>query len=279
MTTGVFLAVLAAALLHATWNALVKTGANKQTAVMILTTGQGMLSALALVWWPLPEAEVWPWLIASGVVHMLYQLFLAYAYEQGDLSRVYPISRGTAPLVVLLAGIFLLPDQIAVMEFAGVAVLGVGIVLMARGIFTDGESRKLLPFALGAACATAAYTLIDGIGARISGDPITFVGWVFLLSALFYLPAVLALKGPGVLRATSRTWGLGLVAAAASLVSYAVAVWAMTQAPIAIVAALRETSILFAVLIGWLLFGDRMNRSKALAAGLIVAGVMLTRLG
>jgi drug/metabolite transporter (DMT)-like permease len=132
--------------------------------------------------------------------------------------------------------------------------------------------------ALGSAAATAGYTLTDGLGARVWGEPVAYVAWLMILAALFYTPAVLALKGRAVLRADGRAWLLGLAAAAASFLAYAIAVWAMTRAPIPLVGALRETSILFAVLIGWLAFGERMDRGKILAAVLIVAGVALTRL-
>lgn len=278
MTIGVFIAVLGAALLHAGWNAIIKTGGNKQTTMMIFTVWQGLIGLAVVVWYPLPSVSVWPWLLASGVIHMFYQLFLAYAYEQGDLSRVYPISRGSAPLMVLAASAVFLTDHVTAIEYAGVAVLGLGIVLMAGGALTSGESRRLIPFALGAACATAGYTLVDGIGARISGDPFAYVGWILFLSAFFFVPAALALKGPSVAVAPWSVWKRGIIPAAASLAAYGVVVWAMTKAPIALVAALRETSILFAVLIGWLIFGEKMNAMKAGAAALIVAGVGLTRL-
>jgi len=112
LTLSVFLAVLGAALLHAAWNAIIKTGGNKQTTMMIFTVWQGLIGLCAVVWFPLPAWEVWPWLLASGVIHMFYQLFLAYAYEQGDLSRVYPISRGSAPLMVLVVGALFLDDVV-----------------------------------------------------------------------------------------------------------------------------------------------------------------------
>lgn len=278
MSLTVLLAVLAAALLHATWNAAIKTGANKQTAMLIMTVLQGALSILVVIWLPFPSADVWPWLIASGVVHMFYQLFLAYAYEQGDLSRVYPIARGAAPMIVMIVSLLILPDVVGPMEYAGVALLGLGILLMAGGALTSGESRKLIPFALGSAVATAAYTVIDGMGARISGDPITFVCWLLFMSAVFYVPVVVLLRGPRTLVAPLKSWGLGLFAATASVVAYAIVVWAMTVAPIALVAALRETSILFAVAIGWLWFKEPLGSQKALAATLIIGGVVLTRL-
>ncbi len=278
MTIGVFLAVLMAALLHAGWNAIIKTGLNKQTSMFLLSVGHALIGAGVAVFYPFPAPEVWPWLLASGLIHMAYQLFLAYAYEQGDLSRVYPIARGAAPMMVLAVSLLFLADTISAAEIGGILVLGAGIALMARGVLTNGESRRLLPFALGSALATAGYTLADGLGARVSGQPFAYVGWLMVLSAVFYTPAVIALKGRAVLRADARTWGVGMVAAAASFAAYAIAVWAMTLAPIALVGAMRETSILFAVLIVWRFFGERMDRGKALAAVLIVAGVMLTRL-
>ncbi|MCI2400472.1 EamA family transporter [Aliiroseovarius subalbicans] len=277
MTPVVLLAVLGAAFLHAFWNALIKTGGDKQTGMLMLTLGHAAIGAVVVSLRPLPAAEVWPWLIASGLIHMAYQLFLAYAYEHGDLSRVYPIARGTAPLIVAIVGAVVLSDVITGREYTGVAVLGLGILLMAQGVFRNDESRRLLPYALGSACATAGYSLVDGMGARVSGDPVTYVAWLLILSALFYTPVVLALHGRRVLANTPRGWALGGVASAASYVAYAVVVWAMTQAPIALVTALRETSILFAVLIGWVVFREPMQRGKLVAAGLIVLGVVLTR--
>lgn len=278
MSFGVFLAVLLAAALHAGWNALVKIGLSKQTSMFLLSAGHALIGAAVAAAHPLPAPEVWPWLLASGLIHMAYQLFLAYAYEQGDLSRVYPIARGAAPMIVLVVSLVFLADPLEPWDFAGILVLGLGIALMARGVFTNGESRRLLPFALGSAAATAGYTLADGLGARVSGAPVAYVGWLMILSAAFFTPAVVALKGRAVLRADARAWGVGLVAAAASFGAYAIAVWAMTLAPIALVAGLRETSILFAVLIGWAVFGERLDRTKALAALLIVTGAVLTRL-
>ena len=169
-------------------------------------------------------------------------------------------------------------DQITTHEFAGIVVLGAGILLMAHGVFTGGEQRKLLPFALGSAVATAGYSITDGMGARAAGDPILYVGWLMVVAGVFYVPVAIAINGTVMLRAPLRGWAMGLLAGALSLGAYCIAVWAMTKAPIAVVAAVRETSILFAVLIGWLVFGEKMTRSKGLAAVVIVAGVVLTRL-
>lgn len=278
MSVGVFVAVLVAAFLHALWNALIKLGVNKQTSMLILSLWQGVIGICVGVSQGLPIAAAWPWLIASGIIHMFYQLFLAFAYEQGDLSRVYPIARGAAPLIVVIFSLLALPDPVALMEYAGIAVLGLGIVLLARGAFASGESRRLVPYALGSACATAGYSIVDGLGARVSGDPVLFVGWLLFMSAVFYCPAILAIKGTSILRAPAKAWGVGFFAALLSLLAYGIVVWAMTLAPIALVTALRETSILFAVLIGWLVFGEKMNAGKAVAAALIIFGVLMTRL-
>ncbi|APX89405.1 peptide ABC transporter permease [Brevirhabdus pacifica] len=278
MTLLVFFAVLGAALLHASWNAIVKTGASKQSAMLVLTVGHALIGVIIAAFNPWPQPHVWPWLLASGLIHTTYQLLLAVAYEQGDLSRVYPLARGAAPLLVLVAGAVLLADTIAPAEVAGILVLGAGIVLMARGVFRNGESRRMVPFALGSALATAAYSMVDGTGARISGNAVSYVGWLLIFSAVFFVPVQVAIKGPSVLRMAPSALGWGLLASAMSYLAYAIAVWAMTQAPIALVTALRETSILFAVLIGWIAFGERMDRQKAIAAALILAGVVITRL-
>lgn len=278
MSLGIFSAVLFAALLHATWNALIKVGSSKMSGMFILTFVQGGIGLTIAMTRDLPESTVWIWLIASGVFHSVYKLFLAYAYEQGDLSRVYPIARGAAPMMVLVVSALLLSDVVEPSEYFGIVVLGLGILLMARGAFASGESRKLVPYALGSAMATAGYSLVDGLGARVSGDAITYVAWLFVLDAAFFSPICVALRGPSILRAPWRDWARGAAAAVASYGAYAIAVWAMTLAPIALVTALRETSILFAVLIGWIIFGDRMDRGKVIASCLIVGGVILTRI-
>lgn len=278
MTMVVFLAVLGAALLHAMWNALIKVGASRVGAMVIMSIGEVLIGVPIALSLPMIAPEAWPWVLAAGCTHFAYKFFLTYAYDRGDLSRVYPIARGAAPMLVALVGAFVLPDAVSSGQYAGIALLGLGILLMARGIFTGGEERKLLPFALGSALATATYTMIDGLGARISGDAVAYVAWVFVVDGIIFTIGMLILRGRSVIPRDGRAWAQGIAASGASYAAYAVSIWAMTMAPIAVVAALRETSILFAVLIGWLAFGERMDRMKALAAGLIVLGVIMSRL-
>lgn len=278
MTLGVFLAVLGAAFLHALWNALIKLGTSKVGTMVILSVIEVPIGlAVVAVSPPINPAAI-PWVIAAGCTHFAYKFFLTYAYDRGDLSRVYPIARGAAPMIVALVGGFILSDAISGRQYLAILVLGGGILMMARGVFAQGENRKMLPFALGSACATATYTMIDGIGGRISGAPGAYVAWVFVADGLIFTLGMLALRGASVLPRDRRAWLLGSAASFASYGAYAVSIWAMTLAPIAVVAALRETSILFAVLIGWLVFGETMDRTKALAATVIVAGVLLTRI-
>lgn len=278
MSFTILLAVLGAALLHATWNGLVRIGTSRVQAMMVLSAVQGGVGLVMAIGRPLPGAEVLPWLAASGLVHSAYKVFLTFAYEQGDLSRVYPLARGTAPLLVLIIGGLVLGEALAPMEVAGICLLGFGVLMLASGVFTEGESRRLLPFALGAAAATAGYSLLDGLGARVSGNAAAFVGWMFVLDGMIFAAAMTALRGAGSWPRTGPAWIVGSAGAMASYASYAIVVWAMTRAPIALVAALRETSIVFGVLIGWALFGEGMTKAKAISVVLITAGVVVTRL-
>lgn len=274
----VFVAVLFAALLHASWNAIIKTGADKVQGMLVLTLSHAAVGGVLAMFVPLPPVAAWGWLAGSVLIHAAYQSFLAFAYSHGNLSRVYPISRGSAPIFVLLYGFFFLPDVIRSAEYLGITLLGTGIIVMARGVFTSGESRRLLPFAFGAALATAGYTVTDGVGARVAGDATSYIAWLFLLSAPVFVPVCLILRGPSVLRISPAIWRSGAIGGVLSVVAYWIAVWGMTQAPIALVAALRETSVLFAVLIGILFFGEKGDFGKLLAALLIVSGIIITRL-
>lgn len=278
MSLFIFLAVLGAAFLHALWNGLVRVGASRVHAMMVLSAVQGGIGLAMALTRPLPGAEVLPWLLASGLVHSAYKCFLTFAYEHGDLSRVYPLARGTAPMIVLVFSVLALGEAMEPAEVLGICILGAGIAMLASGIFTEGESRRQLPYAFGAAAATAGYTLLDGLGARVAGDPTAFVGWMFVLDGLIFAAVMTSLRGASAWPRAPRSWAMGSVAAVASYASYAIVVWAMTRAAIPLVSALRETSIVFGVLIGWLAYGERMTATKWLSAALILAGVVTTRL-
>lgn len=278
MSIWILLSVLAAALLHASWNGLVRLGASRLQVMMVLSAAQGMIGLVLGLSEPWPGLPALKWIIASALAHSFYKAFLTYAYTHGDLSRVYPLARGTAPLVVLVVGSLFLGEGLRATEVAGICVLGLGILLLAGGVFTAGESRRLLPYAFGSAMATAAYTVVDGVGARVATGPVGFLGWVFVLDGLCFGATMLALHGRASLPPPGKVWAIGALGAAASYGSYSIVVWAMTRAPIALVSAIRETSIVFGVLIGWLAFGERMTPVKGLSALLIAGGVIITRL-
>ena len=277
MSIFVFISVMFAALLHAGWNALIKNGADKQAGMLLLTLGHAFIGLCFIPFFPVPTGQVWLWLLASGIIHAFYQLFLGFAYERGDLSRVYPIARGAAPMIVLVVSLLFGLDKLDFYDLIGASVIGIGILLMGLGIFNLDEDRKLIPLALGSAFATAGYSIIDGMGARLMGDAFAYVSWLLIFSAIFYVPVIFSIKGQSVFPKNRKQLSLGLLVGGTSFLAYAIVVWAMTQAPIAVVTALRESSILFAVMIGYFFFGDRMTFNKILAAVVIVIGILLTR--
>jgi drug/metabolite transporter (DMT)-like permease len=275
LTPAVFFAVLFAAALHAGWNALVKTGLDRFSSILFLGIVQGAIALVLLPFFGLPAPAAWPWVLVGSALHSGYKLALIRAYGHGDLSQVYPLSRGTAPLIVAVAGALFLGETLDGARIAAVVAIAVGIIAMAgRG----GLGRAGLFWALVTAGFTAAYTLADGIGARIAGSPSAFILTMVVLDGLIMLAYGLVARGPAGIAAMLPAWRPGAAAGAMSLASYWIAIWAFTRAPLAIVAALRETSVLFAMLIAafWLKEGLRPRRLAA--AGLILAGVVLMRI-
>ncbi|MCP5071920.1 MAG: EamA family transporter [Rhodobacteraceae bacterium] len=278
MTTFVFFAVMFAAVLHASWNAIIRHGKDKFQGIVLLSVGHFLIAVPMVLVFPFPPPQAWGWLAGSVVAHIVYKGFLTLAYQHGDLSRVYPIARGTAPMLVLIFGLFYLPDVLLNTQVAGIMLVGFGIFLLARGVFTNGEPAQLLPLALASAVGTAGYSIFDGMGARAAGSASSFIGWVFLLDAGTVILFGLARRGRSILPDTQRVWGLGVLSGAVSVAAYWIAVWAMTVAPIALVTALRESSVMFAVLIGVLFFKERADMGKLIAAGVIVGGIILIRI-
>jgi len=274
----VFFAVLGAALMHAAWNAIVKVGLDRFSSILLMSIAQGGIAACLLPLFPLPLAEAWPWVVGSALLHIGYKLFLIRAYEHGDLSQVYPLARGTAPLIVALVGAAFLGETMTGGKWAAVLAIALGVILMSRnGGGLERLSRTALGYALGTACFTAAYTLVDGVGARIAATASGYTLWMFSLDACGMTAVAAATRGAGALRRLAPAWRSGVTAGALSLGAYWIAIWAFTLAPLALVAALRETSVMFAMLIGVFLLGERANSWRWLSVGLILAGVVLMR--
>lgn len=275
----VFLAVLAGAAMHAGWNALVKTGLDRTTSIFLLAFIQGAISLALLPFFAIPLPASWPWIAVSALLHTGYKIFLIRAYEHGDLSQVYPLARGSAPLIVALVGVFVLAEAMTLPKFAAVCAIGLGVMLMSSKLGSaEAMPKKALAYALGTALFTASYTLVDGIGARISGTASGFTLWMFVGDGVLMTLYALFVRGRGLFSAVRGNLVSGTAAGALSLGSYWIAIWAFTLAPIALVAALRETSVLFAMLIAVFVLGENASLQRWLAAGVILAGIVLMRL-
>ena len=274
----VFLAVLAAAVMHASWNVLVKLRLDRFLSLCLIQTLMGVMGIGMLALFPWPSAASIPYAVTSGLLHLGYFLFLARSYRTGDLSQVYPIARGAAPLLTLAITATFLHEEINLMGGAGVAVLVMGIwavsLMGQRGLRLDGLT---LFFAIGTSVFVAAYTIVDGMGGRISGNPSGYAGMVFVFDAVFLSIAALAMRGPGIVRQVAPYWKTGIVGAVLSVGAYWIAIWAMTKAPIASVAALRETSILVVMLLSMRVLKETVTLSRLGGAVLIVIGAALIR--
>ncbi len=284
MSWSIVFAVLCGALLHASWNAVVKSSGDK-TADTALVQFMGTLAALPLMLWlgP-PRAESWPFIAASLLLHVGYYIALAGAYKHGELGLTYPIMRGFAPLLVALASVAVVGEAPSAAAWLGIVGITLGVAMV--GLAHPGEAlhhRKALMFAFANAAIIACYTLVDGLGVRVSQDALRYVLTLFVLDGLPYPLLVAWQRGPegrrALLRYARGRWPVATVAGVASAVSYAIALWAMTKAPVASVAALRETSVLFAVMLGTVMLKERFGVQRALGAAVIVAGVVALRVG
>jgi len=267
--THVLLIVLFAAILHASWNAIVKSGSDKRLEAAMVAAGAGLVAAVILPFLPLPTAASWPWLAASVVIHQLYFVMVAAAYRAGDMGHTYPLMRGSAPLIVALASAPLLGESLTATSWAGIGLICGGILLLA--LHGRANHRATL-IALGNALVIALYTLVDGTGVRLSGHALSYVLWLHLLTGV--PPLIwLWMRNAAVVKTQIQTRvALMLAGGLCTVGSYGLALWAMTQAPLANVAALRETSVLFAVAISALILREG-NGLRRLATGvLVVAG-------
>ena len=281
LSPGVVALVLLAALLHASWNALVKSGQDR-VATMALVIGVGGLIGLAgLPFVPLPAPAAWPWLLLSVLLHQTYFATLLLAYRTGDLSQVYPVARGAAPLLVALGAWLLADEALSPAETLGVAIVSLGIVSLAwrRGLRPSGEWPALC-FALLTAGSIGLYSLADGLGVRSAGHALSYILWLFALQAVPFLAFVAWRHGKALRRVDRATLRAGLIGGAIAMAAYGCVIWAFSQGPMAHIVALRETSVLIAAALGaWLLkepFGPRRIAASAVVAGgavLLNAGV------
>ncbi len=279
MTTTVFLAVIGAAILHASWNALVKGSADKLVSLSAVMLGHTPFAVVAVLMSPPLASEALPFLAAGILLHLGYQLFLLYSYGAGDLTQVYPIARGSAPLIVVMVSITVLGVTLERIELFAVFIIGIGIVSLALVRRADGlRNGKAAMFALITGCFIAGYSIVDGMGARAGGTSLGYFGWLAIGNSLA-LGAIIAVRAP---QTYGKLWrgshSLFWLGGGASFIAYAIVTWAFTQAPIALVTALRETSIVFALLIGVFFLKERLDLIKVLSTMTVLIGAALLRL-
>lgn len=296
MPFDVFLVVLAAAFLHAGWNTLLKLRNRPATSApaldpllstLLLGMAASLIALIALPVTGLPAPASWPYALASAIIHIAYYLLVGAAYRAADLSAVYPITRGAAPMGSALLAFALLGERLSLQSWAGVACISLGVAgLATMALRRGGLTWTGFGFAIGNAGIVMLYTLVDGQGARLSANPAGYAMLLEVLCGPMLLPCLLlVLRGNGPLPAAALAalsegrWWKALLGASMSIAAYAAALWAMTRAPIGAVAAMREVSVLIGVLLGALVLRETVGPPRWIAAAVIVAGAMLVRLG
>jgi drug/metabolite transporter (DMT)-like permease len=276
----VFGAVLVAAACHASWNALIKIRLDPFLAIVLISALAGIVALPLLFFVPVPPAAAWPWLIASVITHVGYYVGLSSAYRLGDMGQVYPIARGTAPLMTAAGGALLVGENFSLVGWAGIVGLTSGVFLLSLRASGDLAhlNRRAVGFALFTAVTICCYSLVDGIGARTAGNAHGYALWLFVIDGAFITAIAIAWRGTGSIPEMARYWKSGLIGGVLSLVAYWIVIWAMTVAPIALVAALRETSVLFGAVIAVVILKEPLRATRIVAAVLIVIGITLIRL-
>jgi drug/metabolite transporter (DMT)-like permease len=279
MANLVFLAVLFAAVCHAGWNALIKVGLDPLSSLTVITFGAAIVAAAGLPFIGVPAATSWPWLVVSALIHLLYFGALIEGYRTGDLGQVYPIARGSAPLMTAVASLLFVGEALSVVSWIGITTLAGGVLLLSArgGRELARVDKRAVGFALITAITICAYSVVDGIGARLSQNPEGYVLWLLVADAIVFAPYALWRDHASIAKAVRLFWMRGLIGGALQALAYGIALWAMTVAPIAIVAALRETSVLFGAAIAVAVLKEPLRPVRIGAAMLIVCGLVLIR--
>lgn len=276
MTINVFCILLFAALLHASWNAIVKASGDKMYAAISVSGSAAVIALLLLPFAPQPTLASAPYLLLSSALQVVYTVLVAKTYQVSDMSQTYPLMRGTAPLLVAIVSVVFLGDHLSPLAWSGIGVICLAILAMAYN--GRASSRRGVVLALINACFIAGYTLVDGTGVRLSGSALGYTLWSFLMNGSCLLGWATIARRREVSRYLRQHWHKGLLGGVSTMGSYGLALWAMTQAPLAVVAALRETSILFGALIAFVLLKERVIPLRIAAACGIAAGAILLRL-
>ncbi|MDD5169406.1 MAG: SMR family transporter [Syntrophales bacterium] len=279
MPLEVVFLVLFGAALHAGWNALLKAESDNLLNTTLIVAGSAVVAGVFLPFVPFPLPACRPYLAASVLIHILYFIFLIMAYKRGDMSLVYPLMRGIPPVLTAVAAAFLFNEMLAWKGWLGVLLVSGGALLLAADHrLSQGFRLAPIVIALANALVIVIYTLVDGQGARLSGHAFSYTGWMLFLTACLFFLALPAIYGYQVLFGVAKAWRKSLIGGGCTFASYGIALWAMTVVPIALVAALRETSILFGVALAVFTLKERLTRLRLLSVALITAGVVAIKL-
>jgi drug/metabolite transporter (DMT)-like permease len=278
VTITVFAMVVGAALLHAVWNTLVKGNGDRLTMMAIMMAGQAVIAVSVLPFVAFPATASWPYIWASVVLHNGYYLFLIMAYRYGDLSHVYPIARGISPLIVAGVSIVFVGEILSKQAMVSIGLVAFGIMSLTLTRGTSGfREPKAIFFALGTGVFIAGYTLVDGLGVRLAGNAHSYTFWLFALDGIPLVVITAFLKRGAAVTEVRKSWKSGLLAGVVSLVAYWIVIWAMSQAPMAMVSAVRETSIVFAVLFGVFFLKERLNLARLASIAITLFGAVLLK--
>lgn len=274
MTLFVILIILTAALLHAVWNAIVKTAADRTTTLGLVALGHVIPAGVMVLLLPLPSAESFVYIALSTVVHFGYYYMLGKAYQHGDLSVVYPIARGIVPALVSLWAMALVGEVLPWQAWGGIALIAIGIQLSSWSALRSGVGGAALGFALGTGFCISIYSVVDGIGVRLSGNTLSYWAWGAFLH-LFIAGFVGIRKRDTLAALPARTWMIGILGGLVSMTAYGLVLYAKNFAPLGAVSALRETSVIFAALIGFIFLHEGNWLRRLGAAVLMAVGVAL----
>ncbi len=276
MSPLVLTLVLLAAVLHAGWNAILKLTGDRLVAMALLAGSSGLVGACLIPFFAVPQMAAWPYIAVTSFIHLGYMGFLTRAYAHGDFGQVYPIARGAAPLVVALVGTVVFGEQLLVMQWLAILLITGGIISLAvHGLGSITHNLKGVTYALITAGFIAAYTIVDAAGARLSGDVNGFAAWLFLLHGIPLFVITAYLRGNKLWASVKLNWRAGLVGGVMSFVAYWIVLWAVTIGAVAPVAALRETSVIFASLIAVFHMKEGVGWSRIAAACVVALGVYL----
>jgi len=278
MSAGIVAIVLSAALLHALWNAVVKGAGDKTVVLGLIALGHVVPGAVVVALVPSPGWAVWPYIVASTVIHWGYYYFLNVAYRLGDLSVIYPIARGMAPVLIALGAQVWVGETLPALAWLGILCVSGGIMVLTRGVFAGALAVSGLLAALACAVMVASYSLVDGVGVRLSTNALGYVGWLFVLEVIV-AGYIFSTRFERLRAVPLRVVALGFLGGVISGTAYGLVLYAKTLAPLGIVSALRETSVIFAAMIGVLWFGEGPKGNRLAAAGIVAAGIVLIGVG